>query len=55
VLIDLELRRLHHDFIYTYKVLFGKTSMDCANMFSVARYTTNPLETVCKLLSDQSA
>ena len=37
----LELRRLHHDLIYTYKVLFGKTNMDCHNMFSVARYTTN--------------
>jgi len=37
----LELRRLHHDLIYTYKVLFGKTDMDCANMFTVARYTTN--------------
>jgi len=37
----LEIRRLHHDLIYTYKVLFGKTNMDCANMFSVAQYTTN--------------
>jgi len=37
----LELRRLHHDLMYTYKVLFRKTNMDCANMFSVARYTTN--------------
>ena len=37
----LELRRLHHDLIYTYKMLFGKTNMDCANMFSVSRYTTN--------------
>jgi len=41
VLETLELRRLHHDLIYTYKVQFGKTKMDCANMFSVARYTTN--------------
>jgi len=31
---------LHHDLIYTYKVLFGKTNMDCANICSVAQYAT---------------
>ena len=36
-----ELRRLHHNLLYSYEVLFGKIIMDCAhNMFSVAQCTT---------------
>ena len=36
----LEYRRLQHDLIYVYKILFGRVTVDHSKMFTVTHYVT---------------
>jgi len=48
---SLQLRRLHRDFIYTYKIIFGLVDLDCLKFFLISPNETTRGHVNCLLVT----